>query len=87
MDLIPRVGTFFLLVGTGALALFVLSIMGHQANVLYLLVAIATIPTGFIFRGKRQAAENDRFSSLRKMKERNRQRRQERHDREKNRKG
>ncbi len=83
-DLIPRVGTFFILVGTGALALFVLSVMGNQANILYLLLAIATIPTGFILRGRRPRSESNRFSAWRRMNERNRQRRQEK---DKNRKG
>jgi|WetSurMetagenome_2_1015567.scaffolds.fasta_scaffold455050_2 hypothetical protein len=83
MDLTLRLGTFFLLVGTGSMALFVLSVLANETNVLYLLFAILGISLGILFRRKKEPGAHNRFESLRRISEQNRKRRD---DREKNRK-
>lgn len=84
MDLIPRIGTFFLLMGGGALVLFILSVMGNQANLFFLLIALIGLSLGFAFQRKKEPPPpSDRFGMLRRMNETSRKRREER---EKNRK-
>ena len=80
MDYKPRIGTFFILVGTGLLFLFVVSVMGHEIKVVYLLLSIAALFLGFIFRPKKTITESARFGSIRRMNEHSRKRRQEQMD-------
>ncbi len=84
-DLIYRVGTFFLLIGGGALVLFILAAFGSRIDLPFLLIALIGLSLGFAFRRKRVPAppSSTRFASLKRMNEQNRKRREER---EKNRK-
>lgn len=84
MDLIPRIGTFFLLIGGGAFVLFALSIVASQVNLFFLLIALVGLSLGFSFQRKKEPPPpSDRFFMLRRMNESGRKRREER---EKNRK-
>jgi len=79
MDLVPRVGTFFLLMGAGSLVLFILAALGSEVNVLFLLLAVLGLSLGFAFRRKKEPnPPGTRFASLRRMNEQNRKRREER---------
>jgi hypothetical protein len=78
-ELVPRIGTFFLLVGTALMLIFIGSVLGHGTNLLYLLFGIVAIFMGAIFR--RRAAPppaNTRFHSVRRARDYSRTRRQER---------
>jgi hypothetical protein len=77
-NLLPRIGTFFILIGLGLLTLFVISVMGNETNVIYLLLTIAALFLGYIFRRKAQPLESGRFGTIRRASERSRQRREER---------
>ena len=84
MELIPRVGVFFFLIGGGSLILFILAAMGSRFDFLLLLIALFGLSFGFAFtRKKAPPPPSERFASLRRMNERNHKRREER---EKNRK-
>jgi hypothetical protein len=77
-NLLPRIGTFFILVGLGLLILFVGSAISKDSHGIYLLLSLAAILVGFLFRRNRQVKESGRFGFIHRAKERNRQRRKER---------
>jgi len=81
MELKLRVGTFFILVGTGLLLLFVGSVMAHEINLLFLPLGFIALFIGFMLGRKRPTVESTRFAYLRKMNEQSRQRRQEKEKR------
>ena len=78
MDMLPRIGTFFILIGLGLLTLFVVSAMGNEINVIYLLSSMAALFLGYFFRRRAQPGESGRFGTIRQASERSRQRREER---------
>jgi hypothetical protein len=80
MDHRPRIGTFFVLIGLGLLTLFVITVMGNEINVVYLLLSIPALFLGYIFRQRKPPSESARFGMIRRATERSRQRRQERMD-------
>ncbi|MEJ5225739.1 MAG: hypothetical protein WHV44_14875, partial [Anaerolineales bacterium] len=49
-DFIARMGTFFLLLGTFLLVLFVASDVGKQANFFYFILSIPLLFAGWYFR-------------------------------------
>jgi hypothetical protein len=75
--LLPRVGTFFILVGCGLLILFTGSVLAMEISIRYLLLAAVSFFLGFIFRRTAPRPEPTRFSSIRKASQRSRQRREE----------
>ena len=77
--ILPRIGTFFILVGCGLLILFTGSIFASEfsLSILYLLFAAATFLLGFLFRRSAPRPEPTRFSGIRKVSQRSRQRRDE----------
>jgi hypothetical protein len=81
MNFLPRIGTFFILVGLGLLTMFVISVMGNETNGIYLLTSLAALFLGFIFRRRTQPHESGRFGSIRRASEYNRRRREERMNR------
>jgi hypothetical protein len=83
MELILRIGTFFILVGVGLLLLFIGSVMGNDINVVYLFLSLVSLFAGFMLRRNKPPVENQRFGALRRMNERNRQRRQEKDKKDK----
>ena len=77
--ILPRIGTFFVLIGCGLLVLFVGSVLTAEYNlsILYLLFAAAIMFLGFGLRRTAPRQEPTRFSSIRKVSQRSRLRREE----------
>jgi tellurite resistance protein TehA-like permease len=73
----PRIGTFFLLVGFVLLVLFLASGFSQQPEFVYLLLALACLLAGFLFRRKVQRPSSGRFNIVRRALERSRMRREE----------
>jgi hypothetical protein len=81
---LPRIGTFFIMVGCGLFILFTCSILARETNILFLLVAAVALFLGFAFRRKAPHQESTRFSGIRKIRQSSRQRREEKHQRKPN---
>jgi len=78
-DFVPRIGTFFILIGIGLILIFVASQTDGQADFGYLLASLISIVFGFWLRRRRQAPPpSARFSSLKKSREKSRQKKVER---------
>jgi cytochrome c biogenesis protein CcdA len=77
-DFLPRLGMFFFLVGFGLLILFTGSVFARESHLLYLLLGIAALSLGLFFRSKAPRPEPARFSGIRKVRQRSRQRRADR---------
>ena len=73
----PRIGTFFILIGCVLLMLFVGSIFGRDTNFIYLLCSATALFFGYLFRRSNTPPEPMRFSTIRKVNQRARQRREE----------
>jgi len=69
-EFIYRVGTFFLLVGTGLLIFFMLSEAAEQTEFSYFCWSMILLTLGFIFRAqyKKPTPPSGRFSILKKLK-------------------
>ena len=76
-NILPRLGTFFILVGCGFLILFTGSILAREFSILYLLFAAAALFLGFVFHRAVPRTEPTRFSGVRKVSQSSRQRREE----------
>ena len=72
-EALPRLGTFFLLLGAIILILFIASILGNDINLKYLLISSASFFLGYLLRRLRIKSEPTRFSSIRKVQNRTRQ--------------
>jgi len=81
-SILPRLGTFFILVGGGLLILFTSSVFAREFNILYLLLAIAVLFLGFILHRAAPRPEPSRFAGIRKVSQRSRQRREEKQTQE-----
>ena len=75
--LLPRIGTFLVLVGCAFIILFIGSIFARETHGLYFLYAVAALFFGLVLRGKSQPKEPTRFASVRKARQRTHQRREE----------
>ena len=78
---LPRIGTFFIMVGCGLFILFTCSILARETNMLFLLVAAAALFLGFVLRRTAPRPEPARFSGIRKVRQSSRQRREEKNQR------
>ena len=69
-ELIYRVGTFFLLVGTGLLIFFMLSESANQPMFNFFCWSIVLLVVGFMFRAqyKKSVPSSGRFSVLKRFK-------------------
>ena len=76
-NLMPRLGTFFILIGLALLILFVGSVLSKEANGLYLLISMASILIGLLLRRTRQANDSGRFRTIRQARARGLQRRED----------
>jgi len=76
-SILSRIGTFLILVGCGLLILFVGSVFARELSFLYLLLATAALLLGFVLRRAAPRPDPTRFSSIRNMSQRSRQRREE----------
>jgi hypothetical protein len=81
-SILPRVGTFFILVGCGLLILFIGSALANALSLCYLLFAAAALFLGFLFCSTAPRPEPTRFSSIRKARQRSRERREEKQTQE-----
>jgi amino acid transporter len=78
-EFVPRIGTFFVILGIFALIFFMASEFADQTDFDWLFAGLVLMGLGFFFR--RRAAPppaSDRFSSIRKMRENAKKRKEER---------
>jgi len=68
-EVIHRIGTFFILLGLGLLAFFLLSEAARQVTFEYFCGSVFLLVVGFIFRGqfKRSVSPSGRFSIVKKL--------------------
>jgi hypothetical protein len=68
-QVVHRIGTFFILVGIGLLAFFLLSEAAQQVTFEYFCWSVILLVIGFIFRGqfKRSVTPSGRFSIVKKL--------------------
>jgi hypothetical protein len=68
-EIVHRIGTFFIIVGIGLLAFFLLSEAARQVAFEYFCWSVLLLVIGFVFRGqfKRTVAPSGRFSLVRKL--------------------
>jgi hypothetical protein len=68
-ELVHRIGTFFLLLGLGLLAFFLLSEAARQVAFEYFCWSVILLVLGFLFRGqfKRSVTPSGRFSIVKKL--------------------
>jgi hypothetical protein len=73
--LISRIGTFFLLLGALAVVLFIASDVGEKTYFQYFFLGIFMVGLGFILKrmSAQPASEGKRFESLRRMRQRSRE--------------
>lgn len=73
-DLRPRVGTYFIVVGLGSLALFIASDMALSVNFWYFLVSVSCIGLGAYLRlvSSREKGPSQRFGAIRRYREKRR---------------
>jgi hypothetical protein len=76
-SILPRVGTFFILVGCGLLILFIGSVSARAISLRYLIFAAAVLFLGFLLRSTAPHPEPTRFSGIRRARQRSRQRRED----------
>ncbi len=77
-ETVPRVGSFFLLVGTVLMMLFIGSIIGREVNPIYFLFSAAAITLGIFFRRSHAPRPpSTRFHTVRKVREYGRTRREQ----------
>jgi len=78
-EFVSRIGTFLILLGTGILILFIASQGAGSANFDYLFWALLSIIVGFFIRRRREGgAPAERFSLLRRARDKNRGRKERR---------
>jgi hypothetical protein len=77
MEILRRLGTFFILVGLVLLILFAGSVMSKDAKTSYLLAGVVTFLVGLLLKGKKQPSDSGRFSAIRRASAATRQRREE----------
>ena len=68
-EIVYRIGTFFLLVGIGLIAFFMLSEAARQVSFNYLCWGLILLIVGFIFRGqyKKSVTPSGRFGLVRRL--------------------
>jgi len=81
-NIIPRIGTFLILMGLGLLILFVGSVSSKDSHYGYLFLSAATLFLGFVFRRSAPRPEPTRFAAIRRVSQRSRQRREEKRTKE-----
>ena len=78
-EFLSRIGLFLILLGTGILILFIASEGAGSANFDYLFWALLAIIVGFFVRRRHDAEPpGERFSLLRKLRDKNRGRKERR---------
>ena len=80
MNIRFRLGSFLYLIGTALIMIFFLSILGKEANLAYLLLALVAVFFGYLFRKKSEPQESGRFSTIKRLTNRNQQNQVENQD-------
>ena len=76
-ELIPRIGTFFLLLGCGLMILFIGSEFSREANFNFFFLSLVALFIGYQLRRRAQPRESARFSAIRRAREQSRLRREQ----------
>jgi len=76
-NLLPRIGTFFILVGCAFLILFIGSVFAKEFDILYVFFAGVAMVLGFVLRSTAPRPEPTRFSGIRKVSQRSNRRHEE----------
>jgi hypothetical protein len=76
-NLIPRIGTFFILIGLGLLILFIGSAFSGSVHIGYFFLSAIAFFFGTIFRRRGTRPQSGRFGTINTYREKNRQRREE----------
>lgn len=68
-EVIHRIGTFFIILGIGSLAFFLLSEAARQVTFEYFCWSVLLLVIGFVFRGrfKRTVSPSGRFSLVKRL--------------------
>ena len=68
-EVIHRIGTFFIILGIGLLAFFLLSEAAQQVTFEYFCWSVLLLVIGFVFRGrfKRSVSPSGRFSLVKRL--------------------
>jgi len=83
-DLVPRIGTFLILLGIFSLIFFVTSDMARNPEFDWLFVGMVLMGIGFLFRRRAPAPPPaGRFAGIRKIRENAKKRKQEKADKKK----
>jgi hypothetical protein len=82
METLHRMGTFFILAGLALLVLFVGSILGKGTNAVILLLSLAAFFVGFMLRRNKPVKDSGRFGTIRRIRERSRQRSEDESDKQ-----
>ena len=77
MQILRRLGSFFILIGLILLVLYVGSVISKDGKASYLLVAIVALVAGILFQGKKPPNDSGRFNAIRRASATSRQRREE----------
>jgi hypothetical protein len=84
MNLAPRVGTFFILMGIGLMMVFITYEIGGVAHFDYFLISLILLFIGFRLRANNKPASQDsRFSSVRSISEKFKQKQSQESDKKK----
>ena len=68
-ELLHRIGTFFIIIGIGLLAFFLLSEAAQQVTFQYFCSSVVLLVVGFVFRGqfKRSVTPSGRFRLVKRF--------------------
>jgi hypothetical protein len=73
-DMKPRIGNFCILIGSVLILVFIGSVFSKETKSLYLLYGTVAFIFGFLLKRRRTPLEPTRFSSIRKARQRSRER-------------
>ena len=65
-----RIGSFLYLIGTSLVVIFILSVLGKEINLAYLILAVIAFFFGSLFRKTKENQESKRFSTIRRIRNR-----------------
>jgi len=78
-DLVPRIGTFFIMVGIGLMVLFASSELAGSVRFEFFVYSLGALIAGFILRRRRAPPpESGRFRTARRISDRQRQSKEQR---------